>query len=58
METLIVVIGIGTVISAIRIKMSKKSGKSKKLKYYNYSKYTIRHKKMGQSLNEQSKITF
>ena len=55
---LLVVIGVGLSASMIRIYLSKRSGKSKKLRYYNYTKYTIRHKKIGQSLNEQSKTTF
>lgn len=59
METLII-IGAGLTISVIRIVVFKKGRKSKdkKLVYYNYSKYIIKHKKMGQSLSEQSKITF
>jgi len=54
----VIIIGTGLSIGILRIFISKKSGKSKKLKYYNYSKYTLKHKRLGQSLNEQSKVKF
>lgn len=56
MEALII-IGTGLVISAIRIGISKKSGKSKnkKLVYYNYSRFAVKYKKIDDSLNQQSK---
>ena len=53
----LIIIGITIGASAIRIFIKKRSGNSEKLNYYNYSKYTIRHKKIGQSLNDQSKTT-
>ena len=58
MEFTILVLGIGTVVSTARIIISKRGKKSKKLVYFNYSKYTIRHKQMNESINLQSKNTF
>lgn len=56
---LMIVLGVGTTIGIVRIFISKRGGNSgKKLRYYNYSKYTVKHKKLNQSLNEQSKTTF
>jgi len=51
-------IGLTVSVSIIRCVIYKKGNTSKKLRYYNYSKYTIKHKKLGKSLSEQSKNNF
>lgn len=57
METLIFLcVGVG--IGIIKCTISKRNGKTTKLRYYNYRKYAIKYKKINNSLNEESKITF
>jgi len=56
MEILIALIpvGAGLIIGIVRIKYNK-SGKSKKIKYYNYSKFEVRYKQIDEALSKQSK---
>jgi hypothetical protein len=56
MEILIAFIPVvaGLAIGIVRIKCNK-SGKSKKIKYYNYSKFEIKYKKIDEALSKQSK---
>jgi len=58
MEFTILVLGIGAVVSTVRIIISKQGKKSKKLVYFNYRKYAIRHKQMNEEINLQSKNRF
>lgn len=57
MEILIALIPVvaGLAIGVVRIKCGKSSGKSKKIKYYNYSKFEIKYKKIDEALSKQSK---
>ena len=55
--TIIVLVG-GLSVGIIRCAIAKKGNKGKRFKYYNYRKYAIRHKKMGELINIQSKNTF
>lgn len=52
------ILGTGLAVGIYRCSLYKKDNKATKVKYYNYSKYSIKHKKLNQSMSEQSKNLF
>lgn len=52
----IVVVSVGLIVGTYRcVKYKKNGGTSNKVRYYDYSKYIIRHKKNDISLSRRSK---
>jgi hypothetical protein len=49
------IVGIGLSVGIIRCLLLKNKKRSKKLKYYNYSKYAIKYKKINSNINQQTK---